>query len=171
MNEVSNLITHRKNFFASLFLLLSTISAGALVSGTDAGLAYNTFPYMGDSLLPPILVDEGKVYLEKLLNDQGFLQFVHRVLATFTVLFILHTIFKASKDGLFDNFKIMFKLLLSAILLQYILGIVILKLYVPIYLGLMHQLGGLILLTLIIISISEIQRGIEGARITRSAKT
>ena len=39
---------HKVNFTISLILLFITISAGAWVSGTDAGLAYNNFPLMGD---------------------------------------------------------------------------------------------------------------------------
>ncbi|GIR25714.1 MAG: hypothetical protein CM15mP40_03220 [Alphaproteobacteria bacterium] len=50
VNDVSAHKTnlHKKNFFISLLLLLTTVLAGALVSGTEAGLSYNNFPYMGD---------------------------------------------------------------------------------------------------------------------------
>ena len=36
-------------------MVLITISSGAFVSGTNAGWAYNNFPYMGEKILPPIL--------------------------------------------------------------------------------------------------------------------
>ena len=37
----------KKKFFISLILLLITVLAGALVSGTEAGLSYNNFPLHG----------------------------------------------------------------------------------------------------------------------------
>ncbi len=148
---------HKRNLTFSFLLLIITISAGALVSGTEAGLSYNNFPLMGDSLLPPILYEEGGLSFKKLIYDQGFLQFLHRIVATFTLLFVLHTVFKANKDGLFDDYKFLFYSLTLVILLQYTLGIIILKLYVPTLLGLMHQLGALIALSLITISICEVR--------------
>lgn len=148
---------HKRNLAFSFLLLIITISAGALVSGTEAGLSYNNFPLMGDSLLPPILYEEGGLSFKKLIYDQGFLQFLHRAVATFTLLFLLHTVFKANKDRLFDDYKFLFYSLTLVILLQYTLGIIILKLYVPTLLGLMHQLGALIALSLITISICEVR--------------
>ena len=152
-----NLNTHHKNLIISLLLLFTTISAGALVSGTDAGLAYNNFPLMGSSFLPPVLTSEYSFNLTTLLNDQGFLQFLHRILATTTLLFVLYTLVNAKKDKIFVGFTNIFYLLVVTIILQYVLGVIILKLYVPILLGLMHQLGSLIVLSLIIISLCEVR--------------
>ena len=152
------LMLHKSNFIISLFLLFTTIIAGALVSGTNAGLAYNNFPLMGDGFFPPIFYEIESLYLNTLFNDQGFLQFTHRLLATATLLFVLHTIFKANKDGLFNNIKVIFYSLSSLIVIQYTLGIIILRLYVPIFLGLLHQLGAVIIISLIIISLCEINK-------------
>ena len=149
---------HKRNLIISFLLLITTISAGALVSGTEAGLSYNNFPLMGDSLLPPILYEDLDSNFKVLAYDQGFLQFLHRILATFTLLFILHTVFKAFKDNLFDDFKFLFYCLGSIVLLQYTLGIIILKLYVPTALGLMHQLGALAALSLVVISFCEVKK-------------
>ena len=149
---------HKKNFFISLLLLFTTVVAGALVSGTDAGLSYNNFPYMGDGFLPPILLSGETTDLKILFNDQGFLQFLHRLVATLTLLYLLHTIFKANKDHFFDSFRQLFYFLFFMIIFQYTLGIIILKLYVPILLGLMHQIGALLILTLLVISICEAKK-------------
>ena len=63
-------ITEKPNYFTtkynrqinnikiSIFLVLLTVGSGAFVSGTNAGWAYNNFPYMGNNLLPPILLNE-----------------------------------------------------------------------------------------------------------------
>lgn len=162
--KISKLKSHKNNFYISLFLLLSTVFAGALVSGTDAGLAYNNFPLMLDHLLPPILIDEKVFYFKTLLYDQGFLQFTHRLFATLTLLFVLHTVVKAHRDSFFDDFKKLYYSLLIVIVVQYTLGVIILKLYVPIFLGLMHQIGALTMLSLIIVSICELNKK-NGAKI------
>ncbi len=167
--NVVNLKTHQNNFILSLFLLFTTISAGALVSGTDAGLSYNNFPLMGNGFLPPVLTSEYSFDLEMLLNDQGFLQFLHRILATTTLLYVLYTIVMAKKDNIFASFINIFYLLIFTIIFQYALGIIILKLYVPMFLGLMHQLGSLIVLSLIIISLCEV-RSMLGQRFAPTFK-
>jgi len=159
--KLVNLNTHHKNLILSLFLLFSTISAGALVSGTDAGLSYNNFPFMGSGFLPPVLTSEYSFNLTILLNDQGFLQFLHRILATTTLLFVLYTVVNAKRDKIFVGFSNIFYLLVAGIILQYVLGVIILKLYVPMLLGLMHQLGSLFILSLIIISLCEVRGMLE----------
>ena len=105
LNNQKKINHHKVNFIISLILLFITISAGAWVSGTDAGLAYNNFPLMGDNILPPILTSEDQYLLSNFLSDQGFLQFIHRVSATLTLLFVLHTVFKANRNGFFDDIK------------------------------------------------------------------
>ena len=113
---------------------------------------------MGDGFLPPILISGETSNLKNLFNDQGFLQFLHRLVATITLLYLLHTIFKANRDHFFNNFKQLFYFLFFMIILQYTLGIIILKLYVPILLGLMHQIGALLILSLLIISLCEAKK-------------
>ncbi len=149
---------HKRNVIVSLFLLYSTILAGALVSGTEAGLAYNNFPYMGEGFLPPILNYTGLTRFEVLFYDQGFLQFLHRLLATATLLFIIYTLIKANKNNLFLHYKGLYYSLFFLIIIQYTLGIIVLKLYVPVLLGLMHQIGALLALTLLVISFCEAKK-------------
>ena len=150
--------SQKTNFLISIFLLYSTIIAGALVSGTEAGLAYNNFPYMGEGFLPPIISSWKSINLNELLYDQGFLQFIHRILATSTLLFIFYTLIKAKKFNIFLGYEKLYYSLFAMIILQYSLGIIVLKLYVPIFLGLMHQLGSLIMLTLLVISFCQIKK-------------
>ena len=69
-------------------MVFLTISSGAFVSGTNAGWAYNNFPYMGDNFLPPILLNEETKNFNILFNDIGFLQFFHRLLATLSLIIV-----------------------------------------------------------------------------------
>jgi len=139
------------NIKVSIFLVLLTVSSGAFVSGTNAGWAYNNFPYMGENFLPPILLQENSYQISKLFNDIGFIQFFHRVLATLTLIYVLITFFYLYKSKLKAIYFL--SILLAIIVIsQYLLGIIMLKFFVPIHLGLAHQLGSLILLSSLIIT-------------------
>ena len=61
------------------------IIIGAFVSGLDAGLIYQTWPKMNLSYFPDDLVDI-KYDLSYLLNNQSFVQFLHRSVAYLIVL-------------------------------------------------------------------------------------
>ena len=150
--------SHITNIKISIFLVLITISSGAFVSGTNAGWAYNNFPYMGEKILPPILYEVNIPPFTTLLNDIGFLQFLHRVLATLTLFFVIFSIIKIFKSGLFKDTFILIIFIAFAVIAQYSLGIVILRLFVPVSLGLAHQLGSLILLSTLIITLCEIKK-------------
>ena len=159
----TNLITSNYNvqifcLKACVFFIFLTIASGAFVSGTNAGWAYNNFPFMGEDLLPPILLTNQIFTLDTFFNDIGFLQFTHRVLATVTLLFTIFTVYRSFKLRLFKGYINIITFVLLAVVSQYALGIITLKFFVPITLGLMHQLGSLVLLSLLIISICEIKK-------------
>ena len=125
------------------------------MAGTDAGLAYNNFPLMGNSILPPepFLL---KPLWTNFFENISLVQFDHRVLASITSLTIILTCINDRKK--FENNLIrgLYLFIISAIILQYILGVLTLRLYVPIALGVIHQLGSLVVLSAITILLSEI---------------
>ncbi len=139
----------------SIALTFLTIMSGAFVAGTNAGWAFNNFPYMGENLMPPILIDSKQIIFQKLFYDIGFIQFFHRILASTTLIFLIITSFYLMKNATTNLVSFLSKLLLILIVTQYLLGILILRLYVPIPLGVMHQLGSLILLSTMILILSE----------------
>ena len=139
----------------SILLVLITVASGAFVSGTDSGLAYNNFPLMDDNILPPILLEEPHNNILTLLNDSGFLQFVHRLCATFTLITISFTFINNRKSIITTFSKKALYLLFYFVLFQYSLGITILLTYVPTLLGLMHQITSLIILTILVLIFSE----------------
>jgi cytochrome c oxidase assembly protein subunit 15 len=143
------------NIKISIFLVLLTVGSGAFVSGTNAGWAYNNFPYMGENFLPPILLQENSYSMSKLFNDIGFIQFFHRMLATLTLIYVLITLFKVYKSKLKAAYFLS-TLVIIIVVSQYFLGIIMLRFFVPIHLGLTHQLGSLILLSSLIIIKCEI---------------
>ncbi|KJV76120.1 cytochrome oxidase assembly family protein [Orientia tsutsugamushi str. UT76] len=49
---------------------------GALVAGLDAGLIYNEFPNMGDSLIPIEILNQSIDFT--MFDNQVLMQFIHR---------------------------------------------------------------------------------------------
>ena len=121
-----------------LFISL-TIIAGTFVSGMDAGLVYNDFPYMGDSIIP---IEYGTLGLIDPFENPVSAQFHHRLLASITlIIIILYSVNYIMKNPI--NLRIL--ILLFAIICQFIIGVFTLLYSVPITLGAMHQFGGVLL--------------------------
>ena len=121
-----------------LFISL-TIIAGTFVSGMDAGLLYNTFPYMGDGIIP---IEYGNLGFIDPFENPVTAQFHHRLLASITlIIIIIYSIHYIIKNPI--NLRIL--LLLFAIVCQFIIGIFTLLYSVPITLGAMHQFVGVLL--------------------------
>ncbi|PIW26165.1 MAG: heme A synthase, partial [Rhodospirillales bacterium CG15_BIG_FIL_POST_REV_8_21_14_020_66_15] len=76
----------RHSFWATglLGFIFLTVFSGALVAGLDAGLLYNTFPFMEGRVFPADGFDLRPVYLN-FFEDRATVQFDHRVLALTTV--------------------------------------------------------------------------------------
>ena len=116
---------HLRNIKISIILILLTVSSGAFVSGTNAGWAYNNFPLMGENFLPPIFYENKILSLNILLNDIGFIQFTHRVLATFSLIFILITVVKLFRTNFLKSISYLIILVTIFVIAQYSLGIII----------------------------------------------
>ena len=55
--------------YTCVILIFATIVSGAFVAGTKAGWAYNNFPLMGETILPPVLLENQSNSIEFLFND------------------------------------------------------------------------------------------------------
>ena len=145
-----------KRFLLSYFLLFVTIISGAFVSGTEAGLSYNNFPFMGENLIPEEIFYMSPTWLN-FFENTSLIQLNHRILATITSLTILLSAISCitSKQTLRSVNQILLVGIILAIVVQYTLGVLTLVNYVPVSLGIMHQFGGLLNLTLITLFISN----------------
>lgn len=132
-----------------LGLVSLTIVSGGFVAGLKAGFAYNTFPKMGDQWLPPAgwMLEPGWL---NLFENIATVQFDHRLLALLTLVFVLLFWNKARQHLLSASARTGAHLLLLAVLLQVGLGISTLLLHVPVVLGVMHQGGALVLLSVVL---------------------
>lgn len=130
-----------------LILLFIQITFGAFVAGLDAGLVYNQFPLMGDSITPNEITFG--TFGSNSFYDPVFVQFIHRILAYIVTIAILITCFIGFKIKNLLLSKVLIYLII-ALVLQVILGILTLIYVVPITLALLHQIGAVLLLSILL---------------------
>lgn len=126
----------------ALAFVATTIVWGAFVAGLDAGMIYNTFPLMGDSVVPPEFGQTPFLY------DAASIQFTHRALAMMTGLVVFSYGLRWTKF----NTKLGWALA-AWVLVQIGLGISTLLTIVDIHLATTHQFGAIILLSLVVFSL------------------
>ncbi len=137
-------------------LVYVMILSGGLVAGTRAGLAYPTWPLMGDSFIPRGLYATAPAWLA-MFEDITTIQFNHRIFAY--VLFVLlnafaFLVYRSARPG---RGKLGAILLVAALCLQVTMGIGTLLLHVPVWLATAHQ-GGAVLLLTAIVFLCHVQR-------------
>tara|TARA_Y100000992_G_scaffold258014_1_gene192032 strand:- start:812 stop:1837 length:1026 start_codon:yes stop_codon:yes gene_type:complete len=139
---------NKLNLFLPVFFLILIflqISIGAFVSGMDAGRIYNSWPLMGSSYFPN---DSSYFDLFKLsaFDEPSLVQFIHRNLAYFIVLYYLYILACIYKRKLFSLY-LPIKLIGSFLLIQIILGIFTLLYGAQIILASMHQISSIFLVS------------------------
>ncbi len=127
-------------------LLVVTILSGGFVAGLRAGKIYNTFPLMGDSLVPDGLFALSPFW-RNFFENATTAQFDHRLLALTTFSLIVLYWWRSRKAGLPRRAAIGATALLHTAGLQVLLGITTLLMAVPVFLGAMHQAVAMLLLT------------------------
>ena len=118
-------------------LLVLQIAAGGFVAGLDAGMGYNTWPLMDGALVPKGLFVMSPGWAN-LFENAMTVQFNHRVLAYVIAIVVAGYAYVAQSKAA--------ALVLAAVVLQIALGIWTLLAQVPLWLGLFHQGGALIVL-------------------------
>ena len=145
-------------------LVFLTAMSGGFVAGLDAGLIYNSFPYMGETIVPPTeeLFDPNysknepgsswALFWRNMLENPTTVQFNHRVLATTTFFTILafHLYSHRLRPFIPKPAMRANNLVMGFVSLQVTLGICTLLYVVPTSLGAAHQAGALALLTAVI---------------------
>lgn len=131
----------------ALVLLVIQIIWGAFVAGLDAGFIHNHWPLMSEGkLIHETVYIEQNPLLKNFYEGKSGVQFIHRYLAYLVVGFVIAIWYKSR------NFKNTIqqvkgiKALLLLVSLQFILGVLTLILAVPLWLGVLHQVGAFFLL-------------------------
>lgn len=125
--------------------MLFVIVTGAFVAGTNAGLAYNTYPLMDGRIVPEGYFAIIPGWLN-LFENTAAIQFNHRLVTLLTLVFAVWLWLKAwpIEDR---AVRLPLGLMLAAVLGQFMLGIATLLAQVPVSLGAAHQGGAYVLFT------------------------
>ena len=137
-------------------LVAVTILAGALVAGTNAGLAYNSFPLMEGRFVPANYGMQSPLWLNAFENPAA-VQFNHRLLAEVTVAVALGLWLWSRRVALTWQARRAFDYLALGALAQLGLGIWTLLLVVPVWLGALHQAGAVVVLTLTVWALTRLK--------------
>ncbi len=139
-----------------LVLLAIQIVMGGIVSGMKAGLVYPTWPDMNGSFIPDVLLNIDMWNVENFLAYDSspfmpaFIQFFHRNTAYLLVLLVCWFVYRGLKETSLPSFRIGQYFLVVAVLIQALLGILTVVHcigQIPVGLGVLHQAGALILLS------------------------
>ncbi|MEO5379043.1 MAG: COX15/CtaA family protein [Magnetococcus sp. DMHC-6] len=141
-----------------LSLVSITAMSGGFVAGAKAGFSYNTFPLMGGQWFPEAYWDLQPAWLNIFENIPA-IQWNHRLLATITFGSILAFWFWSRKQNLPRLVGMSTHFLLLAAILQIALGISTLLLRIPIALASLHQVGAILVFTLILFIHFHLQLG------------
>ncbi len=148
LNQISRTNKNFFNFKIKLLkifflIILLQIIIGAFVSGLDAGLIYQTWPKMNLSYFPDdISLSNFDFFLY--LNEQSFVQFLHRNLAYVITLIAIYIGIDLYLNKKINGYKIYF-LVSGILLIQISLGIFTLISGINIVLASLHQITSVLL--------------------------
>ena len=132
-----------------LGILLLQIIYGAFVAGLDAGFIHNHWPMMneGKFMHETVYIEQNPLY-KNFIEGKSGVQFVHRILAYFVVIAIVVIWNRARKLDLTNYQRRSINLLLIMVGVQFLLGVWTILMQVPVWLGVAHQVGAFILLSI-----------------------
>jgi cytochrome c oxidase assembly protein subunit 15 len=151
--------TSFRNFIRfSYCILILQIIYGAFVAGLKAGLLHNHWPFMNESKF----IHDSAYALDSVLqnateNPSG-IQFIHRTLAYIVVILIITIWYKARKLKLTNYQAKGIKVLLILVGFQFLLGVFTILLQVPIWLGVLHQVGAFFLISAMTFTLHRFSR-------------
>ena len=128
-----------------LILIFLQISIGAFVSGIDAGKVYNSWPLMGASYFPDDSSITDLLNLEA-FNDPSLVQFMHRNIAYFILIFYLLILFVVFKNKFQTLYKAT-KIIGFILIIQIVLGILTVLSGAQIIISSMHQISSIFLVS------------------------
>lgn len=142
-----------------LFVLVIQLILGGIMSGAKAALVYPTWPDMGGSFIPEVLLKSSNWTVENFVEyDAGpflsaLVQFLHRMTAYSLIIIGLWVIYRSFNQSISPSYRRANILLISMLAIQVLLGIAtIVKSVgeVPVDLGVAHQAGAIFLLTFVL---------------------
>jgi cytochrome c oxidase assembly protein subunit 15 len=138
--------------------LATTILSGGAVAGLRAGTIFNTFPLMGGELIPSSYAMVPGWWANAFENPVAA-QFHHRMLAILTGLAALVIAWRAHRAALAPPIARAIVLVGGVVLIQVTLGVLTLLFAVPITLGVLHQLVGVLALSATVLAVHRATYG------------
>lgn len=140
-------------------ILLLQIIYGAFVAGLDAGFIHNHWPMMseGKFMHQTVYIEHSTLY-KNFIEGKSGVQFVHRTLAYFVVGFIVLVYLKSRKLILTLPQSRAINSLLITVGIQFLLGVFTIILQVPVWLGVVHQVGAFFLLSAMIFTLHRFSK-------------
>ena len=129
-----------------LGVLSIQIIYGAFVAGLKAGNLYNTFPKMGSKWIPES-VTALEPWWSNFIEGHAGVQFTHRIIAFILVGLTASIAYLASKKDINQTQKTAVASLCLFVVIQFSLGVFTLIYKVPVSLGVLHQVGAFLLLS------------------------
>jgi len=132
-----------------LGILIIQIIYGAFVAGLDAGFIHNHWPMMneGKFIHETVYIEQSQVY-KNFIEGKSGVQFVHRMLAYLVALIIIIIWNKTIKLEITNYQKKAINFLLVMVGVQFLLGVLTIIMQVPVWLGVAHQVGAFVLLSI-----------------------
>jgi len=122
--------------------------SGAFVAGLDAGLIYNEFPFMGESIAPPRAeLFTFEPWWRNIFENPSLVQFDHRFMGTLSYSTVMTISLASLRSNLPAATRRALNFTVLAANLQVLLGISTLLYLVPTELAASHQAGSVLLLT------------------------
>lgn len=135
----------KNSFILLLIVLIIQIVYGAFVAGLNAGFLMNTWPKMGDQWINDAVFAISPLW-KNFTDGLAGVQFIHRYVAVIVVGLVVFIWFKAAKFEISKIQLLSLKMLVSVVFLQFLLGVFTLVYAVPLWLGVVHQVGAFFLL-------------------------
>ncbi|KZV71440.1 COX15-CtaA-domain-containing protein [Peniophora sp. CONT] len=169
--------TFKRRAGALTGIVFLTALSGAFVAGLDAGLVYNEFPYMGESIVPPTdelfsrnyAAKDGTQWWRNLFENPTTVQFNHRVLAVTTYCLTgAFWLMTRRKIALPPSVRRATAVAFAMANVQLTLGLTTLLYMVPVPLAAAHQAGSVALLSAVIHMLIAARRPSAAARAWRT---
>lgn len=137
-----------------LAVVVVMMMSGAFVAGTKAGFIMNTFPQMAGQWIPPGINGLQPAW-KNIFENPVTIQFVHRCMALLVIATVIYSAIVASKQ----SFKTRASWVILAMILQVVLGVMALVMRVPVWLGVLHQAGAVLLLSAALYTAHRARKG------------
>ncbi|MBO6607170.1 COX15/CtaA family protein [Psychroserpens sp.] len=152
--------TKMRNFIRLGFVvLILQIIYGAFVAGLDAGFIHNHWPLMSDGkfMHETVYIEQDPLYLNFIEGKSG-VQFVHRTLAYVVVALIIAIWYRMRRLIITKYQLIGVNTLLVGVGIQFLLGVLTIIYAVPVWLGVVHQVGAFLLLSAMVFTLHRFSK-------------